>query len=141
MFKFVSIATIALLSTAAMAQHVEKTVINKDGELLIIESRDSNPAFPAVVAAIEKAGYARRQTVDMAPGTKMDTWCRVDVYMERQIIGECYTPRMGHRLSVSDELNWTQQEFKGDYSGVVTMIAKIRGEHRRASATLGINNF
>jgi uncharacterized protein YdeI (BOF family) len=138
MFKSLSIAAIALLSTAAIAQHVEKMVINKDGEILIIESRDNNTAFPAVVAAIEKAGYARRQTVDMAPGTKMDTWCKVDVYLARQIIGECYTPRMGHGVSVRDHLEWSQHSFKGDYSGVPTMIAKIRDEHRRASTTLGI---
>lgn len=140
MFKTFSIAALALVSATAMAQHVEKMVINKDGEILIIESRDNNQAFPAVVAAIEKAGYARRQTVDMAPGTKMDTWCRVEVYMERQVIGECYTPRIGHRLSVSDQLSWTQQEFKGDYSSVPAMIAKIRAEHRRASATLDIKS-
>lgn len=138
MFKFLStlLAAFALLSGTAMAQHVEKMVINKDGEILIIESRDNNSAFPAVVAAIEKAGYARRQTVDMAPGTKMDTWCRVDVYMERQVIGECYTPQIGYRLSVSDQLSWTLQEFKGDYSGVATMIARIRNDHRRATKAL-----
>lgn len=147
--QLLSITTLALLSATTVAQPVaihfgfSQTYINNEGEYLIVESRDtadSNQAFPAVVAAIEKAGYRRNLTGRIAPGSKTDTWCKVDVYMQRQILGECYTPQMGHGISVRNHLAWTQQEFKADYSGVPTMIAKIRDEHRRASAALGIKS-
>lgn len=146
MFKFVSIAAAVLLSTAAVAQTTpqHQFFVNDEDEYLFVESRDtadSNQAFPAVVADIEKAGYREIKAgygVFLKPGAKTDTWCKVDVYMKRQILGECYTPRMAHGLSVHDHLAWTEQEFKADYSGVAPMIAKIRAEHRRASTALGI---
>lgn len=143
MNKFATFLAAAILSTAAMAQTAsqQQSFVNKDGEYLFVESRDtadSNQAFPAVVAAIEKAGYRRATSGNIEPGTKTDTWCKVDVYMQRQILGECYAPQMGHGLSVRNHLAWTQQDFKADYSGVPTMIAKIRDEHRRASTVLGI---
>lgn len=136
MFKFVSIVVLALLSGTVIAQPVQQSFVNKDGEYLLIESRESNSAFPAVVAAIEKAGYRPNTSGNIEPGTKTDTWCKVNVYQERQILGECYTPQAGRSLSVRNHLTWTKDEFKGDYSAVPAMITKIRAEHRRASQAL-----
>jgi hypothetical protein len=117
---------------------LSQTFLNKDGEVVFVESRENNTAFPAVVAVIEKAGYRRSTSGDMEPGTKTDTWCRVDVYLARQILGECYTPQMGHGIAVRNHLTWSQHSFKGDYSAVPAMVAQIRDEHRRASAALSI---
>jgi hypothetical protein len=116
----------------------KSSLLNKDGEVVFVESRENNTAFPAVVAVIEKAGYRRSTSGDMEPGTKTDTWCRVDVYLARQILGECYTPQMGHGIAVRNHLTWSQHSFKGDYSAVPAMVAQIRDEHRRASAALSI---
>ena len=142
MFKSLSIAALALLSATAMAQHVERSFTNDSGEQLFVESRDNNTAFSAVVAAIEKAGYRQVNPGGygkfISPDAKYDTWCKVDVYLARQILGECYTPQLGHGVTVRDSLTWSQHSFKGDYTGVAPMITKIRDEHRHASAALGI---
>ncbi|MDP3957387.1 MAG: hypothetical protein Q8Q10_02705 [bacterium] len=134
MNKFLLTAAALAFASVANAQSVAQTFQNKEGEIVFVESRDNNKAFPAVVAVIEKAGYSRRTTSDIPPGTKTDTWCKVDVYRERQILGECYTPQMGHSLSVRNHVTTST----GDYSQVPTMVAQIRDEHRRASAFLGI---
>ncbi|MGB4943166.1 MAG: hypothetical protein WBO92_03585, partial [Candidatus Moraniibacteriota bacterium] len=96
-----------------------QTFLNKDGEIVFVESRENNTAFPAVVAALEGAGYRQINPgygVFLKPGAKTDTWCRVDVYLARQILGECYTPQMGHGITVRNHLAWSQHSFKGDYS-------------------------
>lgn len=133
-------AAFAALSAASVAnaQSAAQSYLSKDGEYLYVETRDMskvNKAFPAVVAVIEKAGYTRDTSGNIAPGTKTDTWCKVDVYHERQILGECYTPQMGHGLSVRNHVT----TFTGDYSQVPMMVAQIRDEHRRASAFLGMS--
>lgn len=140
MNKSLSALAIALASVAfgAGAQGMVSYAYQKDGEVVYLESRDNSIFLPKVAAVLEKAGYARRATSTLPPGTKTDTWCKVDVYMERQILGECYTPQMGHGISVRSHLAWTRKEFKGDYSGVPTMVAQLREEHRRASAFIGI---
>lgn len=141
MFKSLFIAALAIISASALAQPVQQFFVNNDGEYLVVESRDNNTAFPAVVAAIKKAGYRLNTSDGIKPGTKTDTWCKVDVYQARQILGECYTPYrpgIAREVLVRDRLTWSQHSFQGDYSGVAPMIAKIRDEHRRASAVLGI---
>lgn len=140
MNKSLSALAIALASVAfgASAQGMVSYAYQKDGELVLLESRNNSIFLPKVAAVLEKAGYARLPTSTLPPGTKTDTWCKVDVYMERQILGECYTPQMGHGISVRSHLAWTREEFKGDYSGVPTMVAQLREEHRRASTFIGI---
>lgn len=139
------LVVLASKSTPATAatQSLHQSFTNNAGEYLYIESRDtgdSNKAFPAVVAAVEKAGYTRNPPSNgrLPQQFNSDTWCKVDVYTARQILSECYTPQMGHSVAVRNHLVWTEQEFKGDYSGLPTMIAQIRDEHRRASAALDI---
>ncbi len=146
MSKLISALITALLAFAAFSVHAglgrinpeEQAFRNNDGEYLIVKSNGNIDAYVAVTTAIIKAGYYTTSGIE--PGTKTDTWCKVNVYQERQILGECYTPRMGFGISVRDDLAWTREQFKGDYSGVVTMIAKIRNEHRRASAFLKANS-
>ncbi len=140
---FLPVAALAIASAASVAnaQSVAQTYRSPNGEYVFVETRDMTKvqnAFPAVVAVIEKAGYTRQTTSDIPPGTKTDTWCKVDVYHEREILGECYTPHQGHGVSIRNHLGWTQQQFKGDYSQVPTMVAQIRDEHRRASTFLNI---
>ena len=86
------------------------------------------------MAVFEKSGYGYvRQENPYTQKSKDDTWCKVDILTERQVYMECYTPQMGHGISVHNSLGWTREQFKGDYSGVPVMINKIRDEHRRAS--------
>ena len=144
MLKFFSItaATIALviLSVPALAEPASQHFVNNNGEYLSILSRDSknNKTFLAVIAAIEKAGYHRNVSGYMEASKKGDSWCRVDLYRERQILGECYTPRMGPGITIHNHLGWTQEELKSDYSDVPAMVARLRDDYRRASAVLGI---
>jgi hypothetical protein len=135
MNKFLSTLIAALMFAAfgASAQAVNIT-LTKNGEYVIVESRDNNKVFPAVVAAFEKVGYSRHTTSDIPPGTKTDTWCKVNVYQERQILGECYTPQMGFGVSVRNILAYTTK----DYKDIPFALTTLRFQHRLASRHLGV---
>ncbi len=143
MVKFFSALVAALLAFVAFGANAGLGRVNpdeqafvKDGEYLTIKSYGNTEAYSAVVEAILRASYRTTSNNELEPGTKTDTWCRVDVYRDRQILGECYTPHMGRGVAVRDHLVWTEQEFKSDYSGVPAMVTKIRDDHRRATRVL-----
>lgn len=133
--KFFALAALVIAISSANAQSIAQTFQNKNGETILVESHNnSGKAFPAVIVAIEKAGYRRSTSGYIEPGAKTDTWCKVDVYRKREIFGVCYTPHQEHGLVIHDRV----VIFNGDYSEVPLMVAEIRDKHRRASTLLGI---
>ncbi len=133
------VAALLFATFGANAQGFVSYAYQKEGEVVYLESDYNSIFLPKVAIVLEQAGYKRFPTSEVPPGTNSDVHCKVNVFLERAIIGECYTPRW-HSLGVlvlRDRLVWTEQEFKGDYSGVPVMIARTRDLHRRASAILG----
>lgn len=129
-------AVLLVIASIANANAGNVSLDNKDGDYVYVESADSSDApMYVVVAVLEKTGYNRQKdALDIPSGAKLDTWCKVQVQSEHEIIGECYTPHQGQGVAVRDHV----VTFNNDYSKVPDMIAQLRDKHRRASALLGI---
>lgn len=138
MNKFLLVA--AALCFASVVNAADYASFTKNGEYLYVESEQSTTAFPKVVTVFEETGWRRQASGYLPSNTKTDTWCKVKVNNEREILGECYTPRQGHGLSVGRSLAVRDHvvTFSADYSRIPDMMNELSREHRRASVFLGI---
>lgn len=128
-----SLVTAALLASVSPVNASNVSLSDNDRDYVYVESPDSGDApMYDVVAIIERAGYHRVASSVIPPKTRTDTWCRVSVHNEREILVECYTPHQGYGITIRDHV----VTFNGDYSGVPDKVKQLRDEHRRVSAYL-----
>ena len=145
MVKFFSALVAALLSFTAISAHaglgrlnLEQQVFrDNEGEPLIINNLNGDDeAHSAVTDTMLRSGYRMVDRI-IEPGTKMDTWCKIDIHVAYQILVACYTPAsLDHRITVSKYMTRTQEQFKDGYADVPALVSELRAMHRRAAAAL-----
>ncbi len=109
----------------------------KEGEFVYVMGQENSPSLTKVTDLFKVGGYKleSRNFSDFSSAvTATDTWCSVKIASEREILLSCYTPHQGRGVMVQDHL----ATFNTDYSQVVPMIEKLRGEQRKALEVLKI---
>lgn len=140
MLKFVSIAAIAILSTAAHAVLATDTRVEmkKEGRILFVNAEQPTIVLQGVVETLKASGWQEeeKQTVG---GEAAGPWCTIEISKTGgTVYSKCYTPQItGIEVrSIYGTFNHTTKAV--DLSGIPAVLDKTYADAVKASAALDI---